>query len=176
MMRASLLSVAFAAAQGVAGCGQAPDPKLFVEVTDLDAFWGVEPSSGGEQYIAPMTRVKLRNKGATDQGFVRAMATFRLQGSDDAWGSDFKFVTSGDKPLKAGEAIPLEFKSEARYHSAETPEAMFKNAQFRDARVEIYVRLSSSQWIKLAEGPVERRIGSKAVQGDPTPAPVPSHN
>jgi hypothetical protein len=165
-----------AACLGASACGGAPDPNLFVELKDLDAYWGVEPMSAGEQYIAPMVRINMRNKGAADLEFVRAMATFRLAGSDDAWGSDFKFVTQGGKPLQAGQSLLLEFKSEARYHSPEPPAAMFGNSQWKDARVEIYVRLASSQWIKMAEGPVARRVGPKAAQSDLTPAPVPSHN
>lgn len=171
--------LALAAAVAVARCGAAPDPKQTIEATDLDGFWGVEASSGNEQYIAPMCRVRLRNKGTTDLTFVRAMATFRREGSNDAWGSDFKFVTSGDKPLRAGESIFLEFKSEARYHSPGTPESMFSNTEFKDARVEIFVRLASSEWVEVARSPLPRRIGSKTAQTDPnapTPAAVPSHN
>ncbi len=176
MSQRSVLGVILAASLGASACGGAQDPNLFVEFTDLDGYWGVEPASAGEQYIAPMVRVNIRNKGQTDLEFVRAMATFRLAGSDDAWGSDFKFVTQGGKPLKAGQSLLLEFKSEARYHSPEPPAAMFGNSHWKDARVEIYVRLSSSQWIKMAEGPVARRVGPKAAQSDLTPAPVPSHN
>ncbi len=38
-----------------------------------------------------------------------------------------------------------------------------QNAQFKDARVDVFVRVGSSQWVKMAETPIERRIGSHAV-------------
>ena len=35
----------------------------------------------------------------------------------------------------------------------------------RDARVELFLRVGSSSWVKFAEAPVERRIGTRSVQG-----------
>lgn len=176
MTRQAVLAVI--AALALSACGAAPDPTEILEASDLDAYWGVEATSGNESYIAPLARVRLSNKSARDLTFVRAMATFRLAGSEDAWGSDFKFVTSGGKPLRAGETIALEFKSEARYHSPVAPQEMFGHEQFKDARVEIYVRVASSPWKELTKGPVARRIGSRTAQDStaPTPVAVPSHH
>jgi hypothetical protein len=42
---------------------------------------------------------------------------------------------------------------------------MFANEHFKDALVEVFVRAGSSGWVKFGEADVERRIGSRRVEG-----------
>ena len=83
-------------------------------------------------------------------------------------------------------------KSDARYSSPVEPEAMFTHEQFKDARVEVFLRVGSSPWTRFGDVDVDRRIGAREVQaaapqpspGDaalpsppvqsPVPSPVPS--
>jgi hypothetical protein len=51
-------------------------------------------------------------------------------------------------------------RSAGRYHSAADPEDILRSPGFKDPRVEVYVRIGSSNWAMLAEAPVARRIGA----------------
>lgn len=160
----------------LAGCA-APDPKAELEVRELEAYWAVDTPKGGEQYIAPAVRFEVRNRGQRPWGSIQASAGFRRpndQGVFEEWGGDWKQVAPSRKPLAPGESTLVVLKSDARYHSAGAPESMFQHEAFRDAKVEVYLRLGSSGWVKFGDTPVERRIGAKSVPEDVREAPASS--
>jgi len=144
---------------------RAPDPKRELDVRELETYWAIDPAKGETQYMAPVVRFRLHNKGAKPQPAIQATATFRRKGEDTVtWGSDWKQVTPSSKPLAPGQEVFVELKSDARYYSTGFPASMFEHSLFKDATVEVFVRIGSSEWTKLAVADVERRIGSKAVQ------------
>lgn len=149
---------------GLVAC-RAPDPRVELEVRDLETYWAIDPARGDTQYLAPVVRFVLHNKGGKPQPSIQATATFRRKGEENlSWGSDWRQVTPSSKPLQAGQDVPVELKSDARYYSTGAPASMFEHKLFKDATVEVFVRIGSSGWAKLAAADVERRIGSKSVQ------------
>ena len=142
-----------------------PDPKLELDVNGVETYWAVDPAKGETQYLAPVVRLRLRNKGGKPQQSIQATATFRRKGEETlTWGSDWKQVTPSSKPLLPDQEVFVELKSDARYYSTGAPESMFRHDLFKDATVEVFVRIGSSGWVKMAAADVERRIGSKSVQ------------
>ena len=142
-----------------------PDPQKEIGLADLEAYWIVDVPEKGEQYIAPAVRFILRNKGEDVAHSLQAKATFRREGQE--WGGDWRRVTAtGGKALRPGEDAVVVLRSEARYHTPGTPESMFSHAQFKDATVDVFLRLGSSPWTKFGELTVERRIGSKTVAAE----------
>ena len=151
---------------------QSPDPQALLEVSGLETYWAVDPQSGDTRYIAPAVRLNVKNKGGDALRSVQATATFRRKGEAQTWGSDWQQLSSSAKPLGAGQAALVVLKSDARYSSpVAEPEAMFAHQLFKDARVEVFLRVGSSPWTKFADVDIARQIGSKAVQGA---APLPS--
>jgi hypothetical protein len=145
-----------------------PEPKALLDAGDVDAYWAVEPSMGGEQYIAPALKFRLHNKGEDTQHSVQAMAVFRRKGEENlSWGSAFAQVVSRKTPLAPGQEVVVTLTSDARYHSAGTIEGMFSHPQFRDALVEFFIRVGSSGWVSFGRVPVEHRVGSRAVASEP---------
>jgi hypothetical protein len=146
-----------------AGCTP-PDPKQELELGGLETYWAIDSSLGATHYLAPVVRFALRNKAQAQQRYVQATATFRRKGEEgQTWGSGFEQVASSARPLSVGKQTLVVLKSDARYYSTGTPESMFEHKLFKDARVEVYVRVGSSGWVKMAEADVERRIGSRSV-------------
>jgi hypothetical protein len=158
-----------------AGC-HTPDPKALLDVSDVDAYWAVEPTLGGEQYIAPAVKFRLHDRSDQPQHSVQAMAVFRRKGEESlTWGSAFEQVASRKAPLAPGQAILVTLKSDARYHSGGPVDGMFSHPQFRDALVEFFLRVGSSGWVSFGQVPVDRRVGSRAVAGEAggyVPAPA----
>lgn len=141
-----------------------PDPQQVIDIAQLEAYWVIDTPVGNEQYIAPAVRLVLKNKGAAAAHALEATAVFKRDGQDDAWGSDWRRVAPGGKPLAAGQDTLLVLKSDARYHSPAAPEAMFQHENWKDVRVEVFLRLGSSRWTKFGELLVEKRIGARAVE------------
>jgi len=117
-----------------------PDPQAVLEVTDVEAYWAVDPPSGDTRYIAPAVRLHVRNKGAEPLRSVQATATFRRKGEAQTWGSDWQQVSTSAHPLAPGHQL------------------------FKDARVEIFFRVGASAWSKFADADVARHIGSRTIQ------------
>jgi hypothetical protein len=150
---------------------QSPDPQAVLEVTGIEAYWAVDPPSGDTRFIAPAARFHVKNKGPEALRSVQATATFRRKGETETWGSDWQQVSVSAKPLGSGQTLLVVLKSDARYSSPVEPDVMFTHQQFKDAHVEVFLRVGSSPWTRFGEMDVDRRIGAKEIQASP---PVPS--
>lgn len=149
------------------GACRSPDPRTVLEVTDVETYWAIDPAQGDTQYIAPVVRFEVHNNGTRDQRTVEAQVTFRRKGEDAIWSSAWRRVAApGDKLLPAGSRalVVLKPEGEGRYFSTGPPESMFRHERFRDATVEVFLRIGSSRWTRFATADVERRIGARSVQ------------
>jgi hypothetical protein len=144
-----------------------PDPKSVLQVSGVETYWAIDSAQGERQYIAPVVRLQVQNTGGKPLRTVEAQATFRRKGEDAIWSSAWSRVTGlQGAPLPPGgtSLVVLKPEGEGRYFSTGAPEGMFQHAQFRDAAVEVFLRIGSSSWIRFTAADVERRIGSRAVQ------------
>jgi hypothetical protein len=157
-------AIAVGLALAAAAC-RSPDPQQALELLDIDTYWAVDSPRGETQYISPVVRFRLCNRSPEPLRSIQATATFRRVGEESqSWGSGWQQVTAAGKPLGPGQEALVMMKSDGRYTSTGTPESMFQNRLFKDTKVEVYVRIGSSGWVKMAEAPVERRIGARSVQ------------
>jgi hypothetical protein len=151
-----------------------PDPLKIVKIDNVETHWAVDNSQVDTQYIAPVVRFTLTNISPEPQGSIDVTATFRRKGETATWGGDYRQVSTHRKPLGAGQSEALVLKSDTRYFSNGPTEGMFTHKDFKDATVEIFVRVGRSRWTKFGEMvDVERRIGARSVQ-DTLPSPSPS--
>lgn len=159
-----IVSVLLIAALAAPAC-RTPDPQQEIAIEGLEAYWIVDSPVNNEQYIAPAVRFTLRNKGKHVAHSLQAKATFRREGEE--WGGDWRRVTSAaGNPLQPGEQALVVLRSEHRYHSAGKPDSMFGHELFKDASVEVFLRLGSSRWTPFGQLKVERRIGARAVAAE----------
>jgi hypothetical protein len=150
----------------LAAC-RSPDPRSVVEVSDTETYWAIDTAQGERQFIAPVVRFKVHNKGDQPLRTLEAQATFRRKGEDVIWSSAWTKVTGPNgAPLAptASSLVVLKPEGEGRYFTNGPPESMFTHPQFRDATVEVFLRIGSSPWTKFFTADVERRIGSRSVQ------------
>ena len=153
----------FASLLLLAACRR-PDPAKELAFSALEAYWVVDNPVGQTQYLAPAVRLVIRNQAESPQRTLEATAVFRRVGEEDkTWGSDWRRIAPSGKPLLPGHDTLVVLKSDARYTSTGAPAGMFENAEFKDALVEVYVRLGSSPWYKVRQLPVERRIGARGA-------------
>ena len=151
-----------------------PDPKAELEIQGNETYWVVDAPVGRTQYLPPAVRFLVRNKGKRAWGNIEATATFRRKGEEDkAWGSDYQKVTSGGKELEKGESVLIVMRSDSRYFSDGPPETFFHHELFKDATVEIFLRIGSSNWTPFAKSPIDRRIGTRDLGAATAPQPHP---
>ncbi len=157
-------------AAGLSAC--APDPKKELAVSGVETYWVIDSSVGATHYIAPAVRLHVTNVGQRTWRAIEASATFRRVGEPQTWGSGFSRVVEQGKALKPGETALVVMASDGRYYSPGTPDQMFEHKLFKDASVEVFLKLGGSAWVKVAEATVARRIGAKSVEEYAPPQPV----
>ncbi len=162
-MRRALTLVTLLLALPQPAC-ESHDPEKELALFDLETYWAVDAAVGERQYIAPVVRFQVRSTAKQPLSTVQATAAFRRKGEEHLdWGSAWERLTSAAKPLLPGQSVLVVLKSDGRYYSSGEPEAFFQHQQFKDAKVTVFLRAGSSQWVKFAEAEVERRIGTKAL-------------
>ncbi len=160
-VRALIVLIAIAGV-GVA-CAQ-HDPMKELEVLDVETYWIVDSPRDGENFIAPAIRFRLRNRGSERLSSVQVRARFPGTSEDEPWFSNQQEVSSWREPLAPGEDRLVTVRSVGRYQAAADPEDMLRSPGFKDPRTEVFVRIDNSTRAKLAEAPVERRIGAPGVE------------
>jgi hypothetical protein len=162
MRPAGTAVIALAAALGAC---RSPDAKTVLEVSNVETYWAFDSAQGDTQYIAPVVRLQVRNRSAEPLRAVQATATFRRKGEEGVtWGADWQQVGSSGHPLPPGQTTLVVLKSDARYFSNGPVEGMFSHEKFRDAFVEVFLRVGASPWTKFVAVDIERRVGTRSVQ------------
>jgi hypothetical protein len=151
------LVVAFAACRS-------HDAAKELSVSGVETYWIVDSPQQGQNYVAPAVRFRLKNVGPETLGSVQARARFPSPDQHEAWGSIQEQVSTWSRPLEPGKEAVVTVRSAGRYHATADPEDILRSPAFKDPRVEVYVRIGSSSWAKVAEATVERRIGAPGTQ------------
>ena len=161
--RTAARSAALLALAALAGC-RAQDPAKVLAVSAIETYWIVDTPQQGQNFVAPAVRFHLRNTGGEPLGSIDARARFPAADQDETWGSIQEQVTSWKKPLAPGRETVVTIRSAGRYHSPADPEDILRSPGFRDPRVEIYLRIGASNWARLGDAKVERRIGAPGTR------------
>jgi len=150
----------------LAGC-RSPDPRTVVDVSGVETYWAIDAAQGEREFIAPVVRFQAVNKGSSPLRTLEAQATFRRQGETAIWSSAWQRVTGpkgGPLPSGATSLVVLKPEGEGRYFSTGPPEGMFAHPQFRDATVEVFLRIGASRWTRFLGADVQRRIGTRSLE------------
>ena len=156
--RAGLFTLA-----ALAAACQSHDAAKELAVSDVETFWIVDSPRQGQNFVAPAVRFRLKNVSAATLGSIQARARFPSPDQEETWGSIQEQVSTWSRPLEPGKEAVVTVRSAGRYHAPADPEEILRSPAFKDPRVEVFVRIGSSNWAVLAEAPVSRRIGAPGV-------------
>ena len=147
-----------AAALSSTSCTQPVDLKQTLEVTDVSSGWFDAGVVNGRNKIVPTATFKLRKKAPADFERVSVNALFRaVDGKESELDNDV-YVQRVD--FAGQETAPTRIRAENGY-TADPPQSradMLKHSQFRDMRVQILVKLGSSQWTDLGWIDIKRHL------------------
>ncbi len=141
-----------------------PDPQQALTLNLVESYWAIDSTVGTMHFIAPVVRLELTNKTAKPLHGVLLTAAFRRKGEENKeWGSAWERGTPQGQALAPGQKVVITLKSDGRYQSTGAPAQMFEHALFKDAHVDVFVRLGRKNWVKMVSADVGRRIGSRNV-------------
>ena len=147
-----------------------PDPKAVLEIARRRDALGGGPAHGRRRSTSrPSSASSCTNMSNEPQGSIQATAIFRRKGEERAPGARLRSRCPRRRRAAARPARHGARRAQVgrrRYYSDGPPESMFAHAEFKDATVEVFVRVGSSE-LDEVRGPVdvERRIGAPQRPG-----------
>jgi len=147
-----LLWLAFSA------CTKPVDLKQALEVTDAASGGYDAGVVDGKNKLVPSVTFRLRKKGNADVSRVSVNALFRAQDGAESLLDNDVFVQNID--FQDDQTPPIVVRSDNGY-TAEPPQSradMLKHSQFRDMRVQVFVKQGASQWVELGRIDVQRSL------------------
>jgi hypothetical protein len=143
-------------------CGPTVDLSKGLQVLNVSTGWFDAGIVNGQNKLVPSMSFELRNASSQRLVVLQVNALFRRVTEKEEWGSGFLTVV-GSEGLAPGVTTPaLTIRSQNGYTGADqTREDMLHNSQFVDAEVELFAKYSSTQWKRIGEYPVARRLITK---------------
>jgi hypothetical protein len=159
-MRTSLWLV-LVVALGSASCGPDVDLTKGLEVVDVSTGWWDAGIVDGQNKLVPTVTFKFKNVSGQPLNILQANVVFRRVTEDKEWGSQFVRI-AGSEGLGPGTTSASQtVNSQLGYTGTESRQQMLDNSQFVDAKIQIFAKYRSTQWQKVGEYGVPRRLITK---------------
>jgi hypothetical protein len=144
------------------GCGPTVDLAAALHVQDVSTGWFDAGIVEGKNKLVPSISFVLRNTSDQKLPSLQVNALFRRVQENDEWGSGFITVTGSEGLASGASTSLLNIRSQLGYTGADqSREEMLKNSHFVDAKVELFAKYSSTQWKRIGEYPIARRLITK---------------
>jgi hypothetical protein len=164
MVRGVVTAGALALAIVSSGCSRAVDLKQTLQLTDVSTGWFDAGIVEGRNKLVPSITFRLRK--STDQN-LRPLAlnvVFKIlppPGAPAGTGEDdWEEVFIQSVNFEGNQTAPLTVRPNHGY-TGDPPQSradMLKNSHFRDIRVHIFAKHSSSQWVEIGQYDIPRQL------------------
>jgi hypothetical protein len=141
-----------------ASCGPTVDLSMALEVQDVSTGWLDAGLVNGQNKLVPSITFKLKNMSDESLPVLQMNVLFRRANEDTEWGSGFVTVSGSEGLAPGATSKSLTVNSQLGYTGSEPRQQMLSNSQFVDARVQLFGKYASTQWVKVGEYPVTRRL------------------
>src|SRR5262245_16216236 len=141
------------------GCSKPTDLTMALQILDVSSGWrDAGPANGGQNKLVPSVTFRLKNVSAERLPILQVNALFRRVNEQEEWGSGFMTV-AGSQGLGPGASSPiLTINSQLGYTGEEPEQVMLQNSRFVDAKVQVFAKYGSVQWVRVAEIGITRRL------------------
>lgn len=159
-MRVSLWLVLLAAL-ATASCGPKVDLTKGLQVVDVSTGWWDAGVVNGQNKLVPSVTFKFKNVSDKTLEVLQANVVFRRVTEDKEWGSSYVKITGTEGLAPGATSDSQTVKSQLGYTGSESRQQMLDNAQFVDAKIELFAKYGNIQWQKVGEYPVPRTLITK---------------
>lgn len=151
-----------AAALLLSSCGPNVDLTQGLQLTIVDSGWYDAGIVNGQNKLVPSVTFSVKNVSSQTLGSLQVNALFRRVTEKDEWGDAFVTVAGSDGLAAKADSAPLTLRSQRGYTGTdESRQEMLTNSHFVDAKVEILAKYGSTQWKRLGEYPIQRKLIEK---------------
>ena len=161
-MRASVRLLGFLALVSSTACGPTVDLTKGLEVVVANSGWYDLGIVNGQNKLVPTVIFTLRNTSDQKLVTLQINALFRRVGENTEWGSGFLTVAGSQGLAPGATSDPITIKSQLGYTgSDQSRQEMLQNTQFVDAKVELFAKYGSTQWVRVGAFPITRQLLTK---------------
>ena len=141
----------------VAGC-RSREVEKDLALTDIHSGWYDVGVVDGQNKLVPSITVRLQNVSSEAISRVQLNAVFRRVGEAEEWDAHFVRGIGPDGLEPGAKGGELVLRSERGYTGSESRLQMLENKEFVDARVEIFGKHGSRNWVKIGEYTIDRQL------------------
>ncbi len=141
------------------GCtGSSVDVGSVVKVGNVVTGWYDAGVVNGENKLVPSVSFTLTNAGAEKINALQVLSVFRFVGETEELGSSY-IVLRGDEALgPSATSKPISIHATWGFTSPLTRAQMLVDHRFQDARVEVFAKHGSKDYVKLTEATIKRQL------------------
>lgn len=161
-MRASARLLPVLAILSCVACGPTVDLTKGLAVTITNTGWYDLGIVNGQNKLVPTVTFTLRNTSDQKLVTLQINALFRRVSENTEWGSGFMTVVGSQGLAPGAITDPITIKSQLGYTgNDQSRQEMLQNTQFVDAKVELFGKYASTQWVLLGSYPITRQLLTK---------------
>ena len=161
-MRACVRLLMLFAIVSTAACGPTVDLTKGLPVTIVSSGWYDLGIVNGQNKLVPAVTFTVKNVSDQKLLALQVNAIFRRVGENTEWGNGFLTVTGPSGLAPGATSDPIIVKSQLGYTgSDQSRQEMLANTHFADAKVELFGKYGSTQWILLGSYPITRQLLAK---------------
>ena len=159
--RASVVS-ALVLSLGAAGCG-APDVDVanVVKVAEMTTGWFDVGIVDGQNKLVPSASFTVVNTGTEKLSGLQVFAVFRFIGEAEELGSGLVVLRGDDALAPGATSKPITVRANWGFSGLQPRAEMLSHSQFKDARVEIFVKFGPKPFVKIGEAQIVRQLLTK---------------
>ena len=140
-----------------AGC-RSREVERDLTITDIHTGWYDVGVVDGQNKLVPSITLRLQNVSSEPIARVQINAVFRRIGEAEEWDAHFVRGIGPDGLAPGAKGDELVLRSERGYTGQESRLQMLQHTQFVDARVEIFGKHGSSNWVKIGDYTIDRQL------------------
>lgn len=141
------------------GCSRTREVEKDLKMVDVRTGWydaGIV--AGGQNKLVPGIAFKFQNVSADEISRVQVNAVFHRATETEPWGDRFANAIGPDALAAGATGGDVVLVSALGYTGTESRAQMLANSQFVDARVEVFGKHGSRNWVKVGEFSIDRRL------------------
>jgi hypothetical protein len=143
-------------------CGPTVDLTKGLQVAIVNSGWYDLGIVNGQNKLVPSVTFTLRNSSDQKLVTLQINALFRRVSENTEWGSGFMTVVGSQGLAPGATTEPITIKSQLGYTgSDQSRQEMLQNTHFVDAKVELFGKYASTQWVLLGSFPITRQLLTK---------------
>ena len=161
-MRASARLLLILAIVSSVACGPTIDLTKGLQVSIVNSGWYDLGIVNGQNKLVPTVIFTLHNTSDQKLVTLQINALFRRVSENTEWGSGFLTVAGSQGLAPGATSDPITIKSQLGYTGSEQSRMeMLQNTHFVDAKVELFGKYASTQWVRLGSYPITRQLLTK---------------